>query len=202
MPDSSIHWENILSLLIVLILVCALFHSLWKASARKKPATDRIPGGVDGELLLVAGVAYFWGLYNLLAGSLLVGNLRILSAIQPSMVTVSLWVSAGLTLLSGLLLIYACLRLFFGRTVRVRQESAMIFILGGGAVEFITRLMEWRQSPTGENFIDTMSIGIGALIVGIVMMQILCKSERARNTYGCCQREQRRLQKDVSSCSL
>lgn len=41
-----------------------VIHSLWQASKRVPPATDRLPAGVDGALLIVAGLAFLAGIYD------------------------------------------------------------------------------------------------------------------------------------------
>ena len=47
-----------------------VIHSLWQASKRVPPATDRLPAGVDGALLIVAGLAFLAGIYDAAAAAL------------------------------------------------------------------------------------------------------------------------------------
>ena len=49
-----------------------VIHSLWQASKRVPPATDRLPAGVDGALLIVAGLAFLAGIYDAAAAALTV----------------------------------------------------------------------------------------------------------------------------------
>ena len=54
MPSNS---TELFGLIAFFAFAALVIHSLWQASKRVPPATDRLPAGVDGALLAVAGLA-------------------------------------------------------------------------------------------------------------------------------------------------
>ena len=67
MPSNS---TELFGLIAFFAFAALVIHSLWQASKRVPPATDRLPAGVDGALLAVAGLAFLAGIYDAAAAAL------------------------------------------------------------------------------------------------------------------------------------
>ena len=67
MPSNS---TELFGLIAFFAFAALVIHSLWQASKRLPPATDRLPAGVDGALLAVAGLAFLAGIYDAAAAAL------------------------------------------------------------------------------------------------------------------------------------
>lgn len=147
-----------------------VIHSLWQASKRVPPATDRLPAGVDGALLIVAGLAFLAGIYDAAAAAL---------AYQYVGAGDAFAAQCALNAFGAALFFYASIRLFFGRRPRVRAEAALSIAVAGPLLEATGGL--FLAGTVAADWIAWFSL---LCTVSVWAIWVILRSEASRNTYG------------------
>ena len=177
MPSNS---TDLFGLIAFFAFAALVIHSLWQASKRVPPATDRLPAGVDGALLAVAGLAFLAGIYDAAAAALAYQQIGEGGAwAADHALEVDLAAQFALNAFGAAAFFWASLRLFFGRRGRVRAEAAAAVLLGGPVAEALSVL--FLPGPLGADW-----FGWYALLCSgsLLALWVILRSRQSLNTYG------------------
>ena len=171
---------ELFGLILFFAFAALVIHSLWQASKRVRPATDRLPSGVDGALLWVAGLAFLAGIYDVAAAALAYQQLGAGATLAPDHAAAfDLTLQLGLNAVGAAAFFWASIRLFFGRRARVRTEATISLLLGGPVVEALSALL--LPASLGIDWFSWYALLCVAVLFAI---RVILKSEASRNTYG------------------
>lgn len=160
--------KPVIGSLMLLCVFLMVLHSFWKWSRRFPPAQDREPSGVEGGLIVLAGLMAAAVLFNATAFGLMVSS--VMGAVPEGF-----WLKTGTPgILSFAGLVWAMLRLLSGRTPSVQLEASIGALVSGPVAE------AWMlQAGSG----DAVRFAVSCAFAALASLYLFF-SPRSRHTYG------------------